>query len=709
MASGGGGGVGGAGVSISGGTATNSGTIRGGGGGVGGYSIIPTYGGAGGTGGAGLLISGGGFTNSGAILAGAGAAGFGSGAAGASGDGVLAAGGGKVVNALGGTISGFNGVEDDGKGGLTVTNQGSISGTHDAVLFAASSDRLVVDSGAKFTGAAVGGGGTLEFNEGGGTLTLTGATGTMAGAVTLGYSGFGLYQLDAGLWTLNAPITVMAGQTLRLANAATALIQGALTNAGVIALNNAGTNTDLRVLAAGATLSGGGRITLNGSHSRICGASAATALVNVDITIVGAGQLGFARLTLTNEAKGVIDATGSMTVNTKGSTLANAGLIEASVGGTLILTSTTIDQSGGGRISAAGGTVDLESLVVIGGTLTTTGAGLLRVNLGTSSLDGTKSAVSLTGELQVLSGKTLSVAGTLADSGKLNVYGGKLVVGAGGVTLSGGGEVNLNSNAVNAITASAAGAALTNAGDHINGAGTIGGGTLSLVNQAGGLISNTLSVALIINTGANTIINAGTIDAAAGVGGVSIQSAMVNTGKLLAYDKSTLTLQGAVTGTGIAAINGGHLMVDQAFGENVEFTGTTGVLELENSQQYTGRVSGLSSAGTNSMDLADISFTKGTTTATYSGTTTLGTLTVTDGTHTAHIKLAGDYTTSGFKLSSDGHGGTTVVDPQIGVSAVLTQAIAGFQNGSGSGQTATPAAESAVYFTPGPPLLLAQR
>ena len=40
-----------------------------------------------------------------------------------------------------------------------------------------------------------------------------------------------------------------------------------------------------------------------------------------------------------------------------------------------------------------------------------------------------------------------------------------------------------------------------------------------------------------------------------------------------------------------------------------------------------------------------------------------GTLTVTDGTHTAQIALQGDYLSSTWTLSSDGSGGTVVVDP----------------------------------------------
>ncbi|MGC2411152.1 MAG: hypothetical protein WA459_00415, partial [Stellaceae bacterium] len=42
-----------------------------------------------------------------------------------------------------------------------------------------------------------------------------------------------------------------------------------------------------------------------------------------------------------------------------------------------------------------------------------------------------------------------------------------------------------------------------------------------------------------------------------------------------------------------------------------------------------------------------------------------GTLTVTDGTHTIHLKLLGLYTTSNFTLATDNHGGTQVTDPPV--------------------------------------------
>jgi hypothetical protein len=66
--------------------------------------------------------------------------------------------------------------------------------------------------------------------------------------------------------------------------------------------------------------------------------------------------------------------------------------------------------------------------------------------------------------------------------------------------------------------------------------------------------------------------------------------------------------------------------------------------------------------GQDTLDLVDINFaTVGT--PTFNGTSTGGVLTVSDGSHTANIALLGNYIASSFAVSSDGHGGTLVVDP----------------------------------------------
>jgi len=94
--------------------------------------------------------------------------------------------------------------------------------------------------------------------------------------------------------------------------------------------------------------------------------------------------------------------------------------------------------------------------------------------------------------------------------------------------------------------------------------------------------------------------------------------------------------------------------------QSVTFSGTTGTLKIDHSIAFTGQVSGL--IGSDALDLSDVSY-GASTTATFLGNTNGGTLTVTDGSHTANIALVGDYLSSGWTLSSDGSGGTIVVDP----------------------------------------------
>jgi Cellulase (glycosyl hydrolase family 5)/Tryptophan-rich Synechocystis species C-terminal domain len=102
---------------------------------------------------------------------------------------------------------------------------------------------------------------------------------------------------------------------------------------------------------------------------------------------------------------------------------------------------------------------------------------------------------------------------------------------------------------------------------------------------------------------------------------------------------------------------------------SVTFEGSTGTLVLDHSSMFTGEVSNFTGngnlSGSDQLDLRDIAFGTGTT-ETFNGNATGGTLTVEDSQgHTASIHLLGNYTSSTFTLSSDGHGGTVVVDPPV--------------------------------------------
>ena len=106
--------------------------------------------------------------------------------------------------------------------------------------------------------------------------------------------------------------------------------------------------------------------------------------------------------------------------------------------------------------------------------------------------------------------------------------------------------------------------------------------------------------------------------------------------------------------------SGGTAEISGAGSQAVMFEGATGTLKLDDASAFTGPVTGLT--GSDAIDLADISY-GANTKATFSGNANGGTLTVTNGTQTANIALVGNYLTSGWTLSSDGHGGTVVVDP----------------------------------------------
>jgi hypothetical protein len=200
------------------------------------------------------------------------------------------------------------------------------------------------------------------------------------------------------------------------------------------------------------------------------------------------------------------------------------------------------------------------------------------------------------------------------------------------------------------------------------------------VNESKGVIAGTTALTLTLDTGANTIMNAGTI-ASTGTGLVDVKSAVANTGLLL-VTAGTLETEGAVTGAGTARIVGkGVLDIAGAFAETVVFAAAaTGTLELGDAKDFAGQVQNLSKTGANAIDIAGLAFVSGATTATYSGTTASGVLTVSNGTLSVSIDLIGNYKGRVFTVTDDGTGGVVVKDPPAASTATkLTGAMAAFQ------------------------------
>ena len=121
---------------------------------------------------------------------------------------------------------------------------------------------------------------------------------------------------------------------------------------------------------------------------------------------------------------------------------------------------------------------------------------------------------------------------------------------------------------------------------------------------------------------------------------------------------SQISGMGVGQATTIAA--GATVEILSAYSGAVTFSGSTDTLQLDNSSSFSGTVAGLADQDT--IDLRDINFAS-LQTPNYSGNSTAGTLSVTDGLHAANIALLGNYIASAFVASSDGHGGTMIVDP----------------------------------------------
>jgi hypothetical protein len=207
------------------------------------------------------------------------------------------------------------------------------------------------------------------------------------------------------------------------------------------------------------------------------------------------------------------------------------------------------------------------------------------------------------------------------------------------------------------ITGSQSSIVCTNVDNTITGFGVLGDGKLILVNAVAGVIDAAFGN-MIVNTGSDAVNNAGVLEASNG-GVLVLHSAVENSG-ILSVNGGKLRALKAVTGSGSATINRGTLYFKSSFDEAVTFTDQRGLLRLGRSQSYTAAITGFSAQGGTSLDLVDIGFVSADE-ATFSGTAMSGVLTVSDGTHVAHIDLIGDYLGVTFIAKSDAHGGARVV------------------------------------------------
>ena len=429
----------------------------------------------------------------------------------------------------------------------------------------------------------------------GGTILATGAgahvdlsSASIIGGTLSSTSG-GVINLISGAGTLDGlsagPLTNAA--TVVVEDATNLTLLGTIANTGGISDAAKASSATISIGGSATTLTGKGSVALtNNAGNQIVGSTFVSQLVNVDNTISGAGQFGAgSSLGLVNQAAGIINANQALalTLNTSGDVV-NTGLIEATdtaVGnGGLVVQSTSIDNATG-TIQAVGANshVYLSTATIVGGTLSSSGGGVIQ-NIANSVLDGLDDgALNNTGTMKVTDSTILQLLGTINNTGTINVNATTagstdLQIGSAAVTLTGGGLVTMSNNTGNRIYGNVASNRLVNVNDTIVGAGQLGVGQLALTNS--GTINANATKSLTIDLGSQTGLNQskGLIESTA-AGGLIINAGLItNSGTMLASNGSKLTfLPSAVLTNNASGVLSGGLWSASGSGSTLSLTG----------------------------------------------------------------------------------------------------------------------------------------
>jgi fibronectin-binding autotransporter adhesin len=393
-------------------------------------------------------------------------------------------------------------------------------------------------------------------------------------------------------------------------NAGLGVAQGSISNAGSINLSGS------LELESDVTLSGSGTLTL--VNGQIGTDGNGRTLTNAS-TIAGYGLIGsngaYVSPNLGLSNSGTIDANSAgntLEIAGSGGPFTNTGTLEATAGGTLQLAAPSPWNNQNGLVlsSGTGSTVNVSG-TISGGTLTTTGGGVMQTN-GTADLDG-----SSLGAITISNGSTYTAgagtgtyiagtlnlgttsAGTLSLAGSLALNGDTTFTGPGTVSMTDG-QIGTDGN----------GRTLTNQST-IQGSGLIGSNAayvyqnLSLNNQ-GTINANLNGQTLEIAGNGSSIVNSGLVEATnGGILDLASQAVVNNAGGNITANAGTVDVSTTIQGGTLNTLNGGIM---QTVGVADLDASSQGNITLSSGSTYTaGAGTGTYIAGT--LDLAGSSST----------------------------------------------------------------------------------------------------
>ena len=234
-------------------------------------------------------------------------------------------------------------METSGVGGLEI--KPLVVNTNGTVATTASGAHIDFDNGSIFFG-------TVKTVAGSTIDTVAGTTGEVIDATTFN---------NAGRLLLNNQSSFLLGSNVD--------------NTGSIAVESYGSGHTQLEIVADVLLTGTGKVTLSGLNPLIKSDGSAASLINDGNTISGDGVIGDNNLTLVNDSNGVIDANNStlaLVINTGNNAVSNAGTMEATAGGLLIIECPIVNS---GKIIADNATVGLFDAATGSGSLVIEGSG----------------------------------------------------------------------------------------------------------------------------------------------------------------------------------------------------------------------------------------------------------------------------------------------------------------------------------------------
>ena len=394
-----------------------------------------------------------------------------------------------------------------------------------------------------------------------GSVNLNSLTVTADGIVNVN----GGLNLDFGG---TATTTLNNAGTINTGNNSDFQFQNSVFNSGNININAGANSTDIEIDSVGATLDGGGTITLSGGLAGINGVGGST-LTIVDQTIQGQGSIGENAIGIVNQAGGLINANVDGEILTIDVTAAagavNAGTLQASDSGVLRVLGSVVDNSGGLIEAGADSTVSFNNSTITGGTLNSVGTGELVVESTTNVgfVDVTNN-----GNIVSLNNSDTEVSGTITNNGTIELQAGAnstdLEVQSVGATLTGGGTVRLSGGlaGINGVS----GGVLDIQSQIVIGEGNLGENAIDIINGVGGTIEADVDGAsLTINTSSSLFSNAGTLRASNGAT-LNVLEDVFNSGIIETAVDSTfeaLSLENGVdslvTGNGIIDVGSGPI------------------------------------------------------------------------------------------------------------------------------------------------------